>query len=570
MVITQTTITTQSPYTTTTNLPIQQFKRPKLNNNNNNIEENKKIFPDYLDFEIIKSIINYLLIYDKKRTNNFKDNFGYTIKNLFYFIDEITQLSLVSKKWYNNISNLISNNIKQPIQSISDDSLKYFYFSNKTGKNNFKLRINQPFSIIKINLENQNNQSFQQQEQQQQQQQQQQQLQNNSNQSNLFKIINDNEENRILDDDYLKNIEINKLTMVGTSENNPNALEIIEKIKPLQIKYNPNGNDYQDAYCHMNYSPFFNPLMNPRIELIKIERTDHVEPSHMANINKLTNLHTLSCSILFHDIIRAESGNYSSISDNGCNHFGGLNENSIYTIKNDWETMINSIKTSKQLKNITIKNFCFRGPHCMYDGIDDGDSSIRKSMNQLANGIKLVLEGPPQLHYLKFTNIDFTEFSSTYSTLITNKTIKTLIFKSKGRSLDNLVDDSIISPLIDQLTDYYVSTVFSLNSTIRHFKFTVLGFVSSIFNPLLKNYNRLSLYSIELEINECQFEDSLKYIKRLEQLSKNSHSTLKEFTLTFTEQYKNRKLSFQKKILNYLNNYQNCDKNIIVYLRFDK
>ncbi|KAK5575458.1 hypothetical protein RB653_006591 [Dictyostelium firmibasis] len=487
-----------------------------------------------------------------------KYNLGYTIKNLFYFIDEITQLSLVSKKWFNNISNLISNNIKQPIQSISDNSLKYFYFSNKSGKNNFKLKINGLFSIIKINIENQNQNKQQ---------------QKILNQCNLFKIINDNEEqeNNLPDEEnYLKNIEINKLTMVGTSETNPNALEIIEKIKPLQIKYNPNGNDYQDAYCHMNYSSLFNPSMNPRIELIKIERTDHVEPSHMLNINKLENLHTLSCSVLFHDIIRAESGNYSSISHNGCNHFGGLNENTILNARNHWETMINSIKTSKQLKNITIKNFCFRGPHCMYDGIGVGDTSIRKTMGEISNGIKMLLEGPPKLHYLKFTNIDFTEFSSTYSTLITNKTLKTLIFKSKGRSLDNLVDDSIISPLLDQLTDYYISTVFSLNTTIRHFKFTILGFVSSIFNPLLKNYDKLSLYSIELEINECQFDDCLKYIKRLEQLSKNSHSTLKQFTLTLTEQYFNRKSYFQKKILNYFNNYQNADKNIIVFLRFDK
>ncbi|KAN0008599.1 hypothetical protein ACTFIU_009324 [Dictyostelium citrinum] len=569
MVITQITqspcTTTTTTTTTTTNLPIQQFKKQKLNNdnnnNNNNIKDNKKIFPDYLDFEIIKSIINYLLIYDKKRSNNFKETFGYTIKNLFYYIDEIIQLSLVSKKWFNNISNLISNNIKEPIQSISDESLRYFYYSNKNEKNNFKLKINEKFTILKINLEqlqnyqnNNNNNNNN----------------NNLNENNLFKIINDNEENRIPDDYYLKNIEINKLTMVGTSENNPNALEIIEKIKPLQIKYNPNGNDYQDAYCHMNYSPLFNSLMNPRIESIKIEGTDHVEPFHMANINKLPNLHTLSCSILFHDIIRAESGNYSSINDNGCNHFGGLNESTIFTIKNDWDTMINSIKTSKQLKNITIKNFCFRGPHCMYDGFDSGDSSIRNSMLRLSDGIKSILEGSPQLHYLKFTNIDFTALTSTYSTLITNKTIKTLIFKSKGRILDNLVDDSIISPLIDQITDYYISSVFSSNSTIRHFKFTVLGFVSPIFISLLNNYDKLSLYSIELEINECQFDDSLKYIKQLEHLSKNSHSTLKEFTLTLAEQYHNRKLIYKKKILNQFNNYQNGDKNIIIYLRFDK
>lgn len=568
MVITQTTTqsTKTTTTTTTTNLPIQQFKKQKLNNNNN-FNENKKIFPDYLDFEIIKSIINYLLIFDKKRTNNFKDNFGYTIKNLYYFIDEIIEISLVSKKWFNNISNLISNNIKQqqqqPIQSISDEKLKYFYFSNKTGKKNFKLKINGKFSILNINLENQ----------------QQLQLQHeNKNENNLFKIINDNEENRIPDDYYLKDIEINKLTMVGTSENNPNAFEdIIEKIKPLSIKYNPNGNDYQDAYCHMNYSPFFNEIINPRIESIQIDRTDHVEPYHMVNINKLSNLHTLSCSILFHDMIRAESGNYSSINDNGCNHFGGLNESTIKTIKNHWETMINSINTCKQLKNMTIKNFCFRGPHCMYDGIDKNNtSSIRESMIQLSYGIKSLFDGPPpQLHYLKFTNIDFTEFTSTYSNLIRNKTIKALIFKTKGRNLDSLIDDSIISPLLDQFTDYFFSTVFSINSTIKHFKFTVLGFVSSIFNPLLKNHNNLSLYSIELEINECQFDDSLKYIKKLEQLSKNSHSTLKEFTLTLDEKYYNRKLIFKKKILNYFNNFKdgnfsNGDKSIIIYLRFDK
>ncbi|KAM9971099.1 hypothetical protein ACTFIW_011073 [Dictyostelium discoideum] len=130
----------------------------KTDDNNNN----NKIFQDIIDFEILKSIINYLLTSKKNKNNNSNQ---YKICKFYYNINEILNYTLVSKKWYNFISLTISNNI------INNKSFEYWlnidyknksFFENYNNRNQYdksnlffnckqnEISFNKDFSIIKI------------------------------------------------------------------------------------------------------------------------------------------------------------------------------------------------------------------------------------------------------------------------------------------------------------------------------------------------------------------------------------------------------------------------------------
>ncbi|KAM9971158.1 hypothetical protein ACTFIW_011132 [Dictyostelium discoideum] len=140
-------------------------KKIKINTENNN-----KIFQDIIDFEILRSIINYLLISNKNKINNNNNNTinQYKINKFYLNRNEILNYILVSKKWYNFISLTISNNI---INNKSFEHwLKIIYKNNNNkddynnrnqyNKNNlisfnkdyklYKISFNKEFSIIKI------------------------------------------------------------------------------------------------------------------------------------------------------------------------------------------------------------------------------------------------------------------------------------------------------------------------------------------------------------------------------------------------------------------------------------
>ncbi|KAM9971137.1 hypothetical protein ACTFIW_011111 [Dictyostelium discoideum] len=138
----------------------------------------KKIFQDIIDFEILKSLINYLLTSNKNKTNtntnnnnNNNSNNQYKIYKFYLNINEILNYILVSKKWYNFISLTISNNIIN--NKLFEHWLKINYINyNKTFIENYnknqnqydqnnlnfnikyyntnKISFNKEFSIIKI------------------------------------------------------------------------------------------------------------------------------------------------------------------------------------------------------------------------------------------------------------------------------------------------------------------------------------------------------------------------------------------------------------------------------------
>ncbi|EAL73446.1 hypothetical protein DDB_G0267986 [Dictyostelium discoideum AX4] len=166
-----------------------------IENYSNGIERiSKKSFPDYIDYKIIKSIIDFLLIprkrfydiqyfceneVDNKNNNNnnnnnnknnslkLKNNYNnnnninnnsniifeeYLVNNYKLFIDEIIDYSLVSKKWNKYISTLISNSIvdNNLIEYwFTPERIKKLFVTNKLNKS-FSLEINKKHSIIKI------------------------------------------------------------------------------------------------------------------------------------------------------------------------------------------------------------------------------------------------------------------------------------------------------------------------------------------------------------------------------------------------------------------------------------
>ncbi|KAM9971030.1 hypothetical protein ACTFIW_011004 [Dictyostelium discoideum] len=134
--------------------------RKKIKTDNNN-----KILQDVIDFEILKSIINYLLNSKKNKTINNNNNNQYNINKFYLNRNEILNYILVSKKWYNFISLTISNNIID--NKLFEHWLKINYDDNKSfienynnqnqyDKNNLifnnqnKINFNKEFTIIKI------------------------------------------------------------------------------------------------------------------------------------------------------------------------------------------------------------------------------------------------------------------------------------------------------------------------------------------------------------------------------------------------------------------------------------
>ncbi|KAM9972674.1 hypothetical protein ACTFIR_012041 [Dictyostelium discoideum] len=137
-------------------------------------DNNIKIFQELIDYEILRSIINYLLTSKKNNNNNNNKNKNnnnqYKINKLYINRNEILNYILVSKKWCSFLSLSISNNIinnksfehwlkidnnknKSFIENYNNNQNQYdknnLIFQDKDFKQN-KISFNKEFSIIKI------------------------------------------------------------------------------------------------------------------------------------------------------------------------------------------------------------------------------------------------------------------------------------------------------------------------------------------------------------------------------------------------------------------------------------
>ncbi|KAM9976627.1 hypothetical protein ACTFIR_010470 [Dictyostelium discoideum] len=276
---------------------------------------------------------------------------------------------------------------------------------------------------------------------------------------------------------------------------------------------------------------FFDIQKNEKAESIKVY-SDFVDPRDLSNVNQLNHLHTLLISTQFHEIVDIVLG----ISK----EFGGCRTpfNSVHkdNIINDWESMIESLNSSKSLKNLTISSPCRIHLYCVCDEFiskyknyinnnDDSnnDEDLKKYFNILkiiSNGIKLLLSSTSSLEYFKI-NISMILWNDTFSVLNEKKSIKTLVFENgfKYYIYDKGCQDvQFHKNHYYIIIQYLIENVFSVTtSNIRHFKFSVENPLSlqTIFKLILNHINTIQLYSIKIKITEKILESTLDEIFNL-------------------------------------------------------
>ncbi|KAM9967642.1 hypothetical protein ACTFIW_001726 [Dictyostelium discoideum] len=609
-----------------------------MNEKSKLIKNSNSKLADYLHFEIIKILINYLLIYDKKKTNEI--NYKYSLKKFSNYIDELITYSMVSNKWFNFISTTISNNIinynlfenwfKLSISSLSSssslsslssssssssslpsslsclDQKIYFNFKKvlykyKNNNSNYSIinidikliynYFNNDIIIIKANkasdkslnssssiqrnLKNNkliiidlkykdcvekflklivkdkkllniiNYQQNQENENENGNENEKKQIQINIKKLTNFKFENKNKiinKNKNDDDegcsgggggggsndDFCK-INLNYLRIIEDR----NCISIYNAIKCFNTKnliYEPN--DFRGTLV-IDYSILFNPDTSGNIvESIIITKTDHIEPLYLKDLNKLLNLHTLSIPISFHEIQRNINNNNNNNNNNTSSNVNNCsfslrclkNKNNLI---NDWEIMINSIISSKSLKNLKFINFCFKMPICNTTTTNNNNNEI------FYNGFKKLLSFG-LIQYLKLEDFDFNEINKdVFSVLSNNKILKTLILKNKNNNNINNNNNGDEDLYYKNTIEYLISNIFtSENCSIKHFKFykCYRYLTSSIFNSIINNQNELNLYSITFEVmDNNQFNQVLDKIKII--LSSSCRVPIKEFNI---------------------------------------
>ncbi|KAM9972672.1 hypothetical protein ACTFIR_012039 [Dictyostelium discoideum] len=523
-------------------------KKIKTDNNNN------KIFQDIIDFEILISILNFLLISNK---NN-------------------------NKRWYNFISLTISNNI------INNKSFEHwlkinnklftedYKNQNQYDKNNlffnnkykiFKISFNKEFSIVKIKesiindyfkfnlfLHNitiddfkeiknkfENNQlvynrivvnkfrysSFF--------------INNNgtslfrihkyiSNEnseiiSNLFKILElnfdfwldryrpDSEEEEDHDHDpgkgnkkctvlYFNNLSID---VYNDEEEVADGDEEIVKIFKI-FKGNNLIFDGSHAYCeseilkHFNHSALFDPDYS----------VDFVEARHLIKVNQFENLHSITIPINSYQILSNLSDEMGFHSLHHNNADPGNSDN----IKSELNQMINSLNTCKSLKNLIISSVKLIDlPISFY--YKHGESNHEILVNNINQTIESYSNSFQPLFSELNTSIERIEFNSmgllninTFSNLLNNKSIKYLYLYDS----DFIVylpkptgDNSRLHFKPISINQYLFDNIFSSPLTsIRHYriKFIESKQLKFIFNLILNNIFKLQLYSLIFEFDE--------------------------------------------------------------------
>ncbi|KAM9971052.1 hypothetical protein ACTFIW_011026 [Dictyostelium discoideum] len=621
-------------------------------------DNNNKIFQDIIDYEILRSIINYLLISKKNKNNNNNNNSNnnnnnqYKINRFYFYINEILNYTLVSKKWYNFISLTISNNIinnklfeywlKINYNIIGKRSFTEVYNNqNQYNKNNLifnnrkKISFNKEFSIIKIKesiiddyfkfnlffnritindlkeIKNkfENNQllynrivvSFgsdlyassddidlsEIQE-----------YVSNENpeiMTNLFKILELNcniwldhegyspnseeeeeeeeEENKKCSEIYLNHILVTGFDRETIEDEE--TVKIFKILKGKNLVYDASDIEVE-SLPHVNYSALFDPdNSGQQVESIKVnvllepEYEEFVEARHLIKVNQFKNLHSISIPINPYQILSnfSEEMGLNTLYDNRAIQSNSKN------MKSELNQMINSLITSKSLKNLKltscVSSVRFR-PNDYYDGNDDGDHEI------FVNNINQTIESYSNCFQPLFselnTSIERIELDcmgllniNTFSNLLNNKSIKYLylygdsdfiVYSSKltgDNGSDNGGDgggDYELHKEPISINQYLFDNIFTSPLTsIRHYRINIkeLKQLKFIFNLILNNIFKLQLYSLIFELHGNRFVgEFVKEFKNLinnisiqqqEQQQKSNNITLKEIKIKI-ERYK--------------------------------
>ncbi|EGC40057.1 hypothetical protein DICPUDRAFT_74430 [Dictyostelium purpureum] len=630
-----------------------------------------KVFPDIIDFGIIRLIIEYLL-YSRKYQ-------GFSIGKFYFNLKEIINYSLVCKKWNkvcsDTISNCIELNIGQwfkvdinsdsptyqqkilnlPIgklikyhfinqinSSISeytnnnqivnnDSSNNNSFFNNSNNFNNVNInnsndknnnlnitlkspKINTTNSLIKIdiqllnhyfdlsttsssinNIHTNNNNKLQKNK-----------IINLITEQTLKKLweyereISDNVHYNVrlytnhsnndsiiyLKQDPTCELKIENLYIdMEHKQNEDDDFKAISKLKPKNLKcflwrFN---NSNQDLTYHVNYSPLFK--MNcSMIQSIEIGG-DHVDPYIVSMVKNLPMLHTLTISLLFHDLMRYFSGDINNgrvntgvhqfgnrgfyTYENGCGrqHGGGLMESEEWSIDRGWYEMIESLSDHKSLLNLTLINRCSRGIHC--HKFQEIPAMVTSSLNSFLSRNKSIT-------YLNLHNWDFISDRTLLDSFSSsnNSTIKTLVLKEIDY-INNLKyhNDLNFNQKLPKIQLFPINLV----SEIKHLKLrynnTLLNSTniinqlfctndsesplpSSLVSSEIPYLNTQNIYSLEIPFDISQLEHFVKFITH-------PNNNIKEFTLVLQQSLQQQSKSKNIEIM--IKKYQNQIDNHPLY-----
>ncbi|KAM9971066.1 hypothetical protein ACTFIW_011040 [Dictyostelium discoideum] len=505
-------------------------------------DNNNKIFQDIIDFEILRSIINYLLISKKNKNNNIINNNKsntsdiYKINRFYYNRNEILNYILVSKKCYNFISLTISNNIINnksfenwlKINNNNNNNNKSFieYYNNQNqyDKNNLffnykkdkqnKISFNKEFSIIKIHES----------------------IINDYFKFNLFLdhiTIDDFKEikNKFENNQLLYNRIVVDVDTDGANDSNlfeiredRETVKIFKILKGKNIIYD--GSDI-DNRKHANYSALFDPdYSGQQVESIKILSEDgsdeFIEMFDLLKFYKFENLHSISIPINSFEILSRFS-------------FGmGFIISPMSPV-----IPICSLIRSKSLKNLNIISSVKSTDYPLnyeeyydvfYDDLEILANDINKNKEFYSICfLPLFSEFNTSIERIEFDCCGLLNIN-TFSNLLNNKSIKYLYLYGNSDfivySKPNVDDDggSLLHEETISINQYLFDNIFSSPLTsIRHYKikFKESNQLKFIFNLILNNIFKLQLYSLIFVFNPNGNELIDEFIKEFKNLINN-------------------------------------------------
>ncbi|KAM9971131.1 hypothetical protein ACTFIW_011105 [Dictyostelium discoideum] len=541
-------------------------------------DNNNKIFSNTIDNEILRSLINYLLISKKNKNNNDNNANQYKINKLYLYRNEILNYILVSKKWYNFISLTISNNI---INNKSFEHWLKINYNNKSfTKNNNnpnqykqnKISFNKKFSIIKIQesiindyfkfnlfLNNITFNDFKEIKYKFENNQLDYKrivvnLKNNyggnkeilfkihryvSNKnseiiSNLFKILELNHDFK-LDKDYsqksqgteiyLNNLSISGFVRKDRKTSKTRVLKIFKNFKSKNIIY-----DGSRCPTNVNYLKIFDPdNSGQQVESIKVKNgsgnKEFIKPHHLIKVDQFENLHSIEIpmnSLYILSNLSENMGFNKFYTEN--NGFNCIKSHFVYSdnVKSELNQMINSFITSKSLKNLNISSV---RPEYVIFKSNKNHKILENQINQIKESFSNSFQ--PLFSALN-TSIERIELDcggllniNTFSNLLNNKSIKYLYLYDSDfivysfKPTGGSHDSSI--------NQFLFENIFSSPSTsIRHygFCFKKSNEIKLIFNLIFNNIFKLKLYSLVFVLNKNELigefvKEYGKFIKKI-------------------------------------------------------
>ncbi|KAM9971111.1 hypothetical protein ACTFIW_011085 [Dictyostelium discoideum] len=331
-----------------------------------------------------------------------------------------------------------------------------------------------------------------------------------------------------------REIYLNNLSIAGYNREvgeDEETVKIFKILKSKNIIYDGSDIYESDTPTHVNYSALFDPgNSGQQVESIKVKNENGNEARHLTKVNQFEKLHSITIPINSFQILSnlseemgfsklyRKNNKYSSDSDN---------------MKSELNQMINSLITSKSLKNLNISSvnsICYL-PIKKYDGGD-----YENFVNNLNKTIELFSNSFQPLFSELNTSIERIELDcmgllniNTFSNLLNNKSIKYLylngdsdFFVYSSKPKDNGRGGSRLHLEPISINQYLFDNIFSSPLTsIRHYKirFIELNQIKLIFNLILNNIFKLQLYSLIFEFDDSELVG--EFVKEFKNLINN-------------------------------------------------